>query len=396
MVRQLTVRGGYAGCSMADPDERDVKTYLTILSGDLAGNDIGFVGNDENSINVIRASASSSVLDGFVVTASSVAIKINSDLTIQNCTIERNSGAGISVDTEGGITVEGCDIRWNAGPGINGGRDSSSFIYRTLVRGNGGSGIIGEFLHAEDSVIAFNVSGGNGGGINWTDNGFSVAVQRSIVFGNAASRGGGIYGNDFSYADFQAIEDSLIWGNQATTGPQIELFGALFGGMCNSRDSLTVTHCDVQGGESQIVSSFCYLLAYNSDNIDADPTFVNPVGVDGIPATDDDDFRLCPGSPAIGMVPSWLRVVECCRDSDCGTADPCDGAKFCGPDRTCGGTITDCNKNGIEDECDVATGASADRNGNRIVKSAPPSAPFAAFHSRYFLSSAFLNATGSG
>ena len=36
----VTLKGGYAGFSEPDPNARDIELYETILSGDLAGNDI--------------------------------------------------------------------------------------------------------------------------------------------------------------------------------------------------------------------------------------------------------------------------------------------------------------------------------------------------------------------
>ena len=36
----VTLEGGYAGCGAADPDERDIELFETVLSGDLAGDDL--------------------------------------------------------------------------------------------------------------------------------------------------------------------------------------------------------------------------------------------------------------------------------------------------------------------------------------------------------------------
>ncbi|UCE59312.1 MAG: hypothetical protein JSU63_17945 [Phycisphaerales bacterium] len=40
LVPDVQVYGGYAGCGAPDPDARDTVEYETILSGDLAGNDL--------------------------------------------------------------------------------------------------------------------------------------------------------------------------------------------------------------------------------------------------------------------------------------------------------------------------------------------------------------------
>ncbi len=40
MVNGVAIRGGYAGCGALDPDERDIATYETVLSGDLNRDDL--------------------------------------------------------------------------------------------------------------------------------------------------------------------------------------------------------------------------------------------------------------------------------------------------------------------------------------------------------------------
>ena len=45
----VTVTGGWAGCGEPDPDERDIVAHLTVLSGDLLGDDNSGGDNSENS-----------------------------------------------------------------------------------------------------------------------------------------------------------------------------------------------------------------------------------------------------------------------------------------------------------------------------------------------------------
>ena len=40
MINGVTLKGGYAGLTEQNPSARDIERYETILSGDLAGNDI--------------------------------------------------------------------------------------------------------------------------------------------------------------------------------------------------------------------------------------------------------------------------------------------------------------------------------------------------------------------
>ncbi|MBN2131873.1 MAG: right-handed parallel beta-helix repeat-containing protein [Sedimentisphaerales bacterium] len=79
------VKGGYAGYGAANPDERDIERYQTILSGDLKGNDIEFAGDGaqdvleyvthpslaDNSLTVLTLDDgpdSNTVLDGLTIT----------------------------------------------------------------------------------------------------------------------------------------------------------------------------------------------------------------------------------------------------------------------------------------------------------------------------------------
>jgi hypothetical protein len=78
----MAIKGGYAGLGHSDPDARDVKKYKTILSGDLAGNDVEVVhpkdlpdepSRDDNSVHVVSVDYYEefppAVFDGFIVTA---------------------------------------------------------------------------------------------------------------------------------------------------------------------------------------------------------------------------------------------------------------------------------------------------------------------------------------
>ncbi|MHC4642173.1 MAG: right-handed parallel beta-helix repeat-containing protein, partial [Planctomycetota bacterium] len=68
LKNDLTIKGGYAGFGEPDPDARDTRDYVTILSGD-----IGIAGDiSDNSYRVVTGSGTetTAVLDGFTVTAS--------------------------------------------------------------------------------------------------------------------------------------------------------------------------------------------------------------------------------------------------------------------------------------------------------------------------------------
>ena len=56
LVNDLAIRGGYGGLTAANPDERDLATYETVLSGDL-GNDDGLnsANKPDNCHHVVTA-----------------------------------------------------------------------------------------------------------------------------------------------------------------------------------------------------------------------------------------------------------------------------------------------------------------------------------------------------
>jgi hypothetical protein len=58
--------------------------------------------------------------------------------------------------------------------------------------------------------------------------------------------------------------------------------------------------------------------------------------------------------------------AECGDDADCDDGDPCNGIEVCIDGICFQGTINDCNGNGIDDACDIASGFSQDCNGNGI------------------------------
>jgi hypothetical protein len=72
LVNGVGVFGGYAGYGRPDPDARDVRTYETVLDGDLKGNDLwGILNRDDNSYHVVTGPTGNpgAVLDGFTVTS---------------------------------------------------------------------------------------------------------------------------------------------------------------------------------------------------------------------------------------------------------------------------------------------------------------------------------------
>jgi len=130
LVNGMILQGGFAGVGEENPDARDPETYETILSGDLAGNDIDVVNpsdlsdeptRSENSREIITIINSEAIveLDGFTLTASETGINkvAPGDLSVSNCTFK-----GISHDAihslQGLLRITGCTFERNWGHAV--------------------------------------------------------------------------------------------------------------------------------------------------------------------------------------------------------------------------------------------------------------------------------------
>lgn len=108
---------------------------------------------------------------------------------------------------------------------------------------------------------------------------------------------------------------------------------------------------------------------YVGDNIDADPLFVAPAGVDAIPGTFDDNFRLLATSPSIDAGDDAGLPAGYAGDLD-GAARVLDGDADGGAVVDLGAFETgDCDSDGVPDAAEIAAGQTADCNGNLIPDS---------------------------
>ncbi|QOD61313.1 T9SS type A sorting domain-containing protein [Polaribacter haliotis] len=132
----LKLFGGFLGNETLKK-ERDVKTNITILSGDLNSDDTGVefttTTRNENSYNVVKVLGSNSEIDGFTIQDGQAdgsnadlqegsAIFINSSLenvTISNCILKNNlvkrGGTIRAVDMSGSLKIENTSIHNNLG-----------------------------------------------------------------------------------------------------------------------------------------------------------------------------------------------------------------------------------------------------------------------------------------
>jgi predicted outer membrane repeat protein len=95
LPRGVTLKGGYAGYGAINPNQRDIDVYKSILSGDLAGNDVPLKGHDwqsissfvqdksreDNSQSVVTMNIAGgvAVLDGFTITGGHAGVRGRGD-----------------------------------------------------------------------------------------------------------------------------------------------------------------------------------------------------------------------------------------------------------------------------------------------------------------------------
>ena len=307
LKNNVALYGGFTGMEETR-DERDWKTFETILCGDLNSDDLpGFINNSENSYHVVVGSGtdSSAILDGFTITAG-----------FANGGSPNNLGAGM-YNSFGSPTVSHCKFETNASNSSGGGmfnnRSSPAVTdctfqgNRTLINGHG-AGIYNNrsVSTVRDCTFTFNFADSNGGGIyNYR---CSPNIHNCIFDGNTAYRGGGIatisvngstqapmvincrftnntassWGGavlNYTYANTRLI-NCTISGNSASVG------GAVYNyNVSNTRIFNTILWNNSPDNIESFGSSPTLSYVFS-----ADPVFVDP---------GQGDYRLSTGSPCV-------------------------------------------------------------------------------------------------
>ena len=274
MRNNLAILGGFAGME-ASFSQRNFKTNVTILSGDIGtAND-----NSDNSYHVVsnnnNALNNTALLDGFTITKGNANGGIafgggiynynNTSPVISNCIIRDNNAS-----TAGG----GC-INDNSNAKIT----NCFFVSNTSSVSFGG----GLYLNASASqvtncVFINNTANTMGGAIRIAASS-TAAITNCTFTGNNAPTGSAI---EVSSSSTPVIKNCIFWGNLGASAPLVN--------SVPTPGNPTVANCIVQGG---------YTGAGNSSG---DPLFANPSdpdGADNIFGTSDDGLTLTGSSPAL-------------------------------------------------------------------------------------------------
>ena len=220
LINGVTLKGGYAGFGQPDPNARDIELYETILTGDLAGNDIEVTNpadlldeptRAENSYHVVTGSGTdeTAVLDGFTITAGNA----NEGYQSPN----RLSFGGGMYNQDGNPTLTNCAFQLNSAKRLGGGMFSSgnptltncTFTRNSSAGGGGGMSNHGNSVLTNCTFTENSASSG-GGMVSCQD-----PILRNCMFiGNSARSGGGIHNYDGSptLVDCMFKHNTAPWG----------------------------------------------------------------------------------------------------------------------------------------------------------------------------------------
>lgn len=236
------------------------------------------------------------------------AVYMNASATVvRNSTFQRNRALG-SLASGGAIyaangrpRIERCALIDNESTSVGGG------LY---FQPNAGAA---PYLVSQ-CVFLDNVSGSSGGGVHTNIAQHDLVFANCLFAGNRAVHGGAISGiGNLFLLDCTLVHNvatqaggavrrtgglenffanCVLWDNASPNGPELAIDGA--------STVLTVTYCDVNGGQGSASISGGATLTWQAGNFDLDPAFVDPDGSDGDPlTTEDNDYRLGAGSPCI-------------------------------------------------------------------------------------------------
>jgi predicted outer membrane repeat protein len=277
----VALMGGFAGLGAPDPDERDIALYVTVLSGDLAGDDgPDFANTAENSYHVVTVVGvgPDTLLDGFTVTAGNANSSgansggggmsiLDGSPTVSICTFHDNQawgGGAVGASGEGHTTLDGCTLTRNVSESTGGAvigsyHGSLTMVACTFTGNAGGSngGAVyaqGPVLELTDCTFTDNVSDLRGGAV-WNTARDWVITGCSFSGNVAEDHGGAMYTiahSDDIVADCTFIGNSAgNWGGGLLLASSGVVSGCTFtgndagngGGLYHLNGSLTATNC---------------------------------------------------------------------------------------------------------------------------------------------------------
>ena len=241
LLTGVEIRGGYAGCGAADPDERDAVAFETILSGDLGGDDTpvactqdspdcdsygercsgGFCmlpdNRDENSYHVIATDHQvdiTAIVDGVTISGGNAnGASLNAkgggiynwggSFTLRNCTLSGNAAdAGAAI--------------YSLGDFVNARLFDCTLAHNHAVFGGGALYDSMGTVRLTNCLLQRNIGGYYGGAYYCED--AQTEMYNCTIVENLALAGGGAYVNQGS----PKFTNCIFWGNvqESTQGTE--------------------------------------------------------------------------------------------------------------------------------------------------------------------------------
>ena len=204
---------------------------------------------------------------------------LHSSPKVTNCMFIDNGsdgkGGGMRNHNNSMPAVTNCTFSGNSasdGGGIHNSQNSNPTVTNCTFSGNSATGPYS-----------------SGGGM-YNGNICSPIVANCTFTGNFSEwYGGGMHNTS---GGNPAVTNCILWGNTALSGGnEIAL---------EYTSTIDVDHCDIQGGEAAIYDDGSgNAINWGGGNIDVDPEFIDPNGIDGVIGTEDDNLRLSSGSVCI-------------------------------------------------------------------------------------------------
>ena len=223
MREGVDVYGGFSGAE-TNLSQRNPATNVTILSGDLNGDDAGFSNNTENVHHVVTG-VDNGMVAGFTISGGNAGesepvgggVFCPSGGTVSNCVVTGNYAedtAGVYCGS-GGLVVA-CTISNNVSAGYTGGVrcDGGGTVRDCLITGNSGWGGGGAYCWLGGvldhcTLVGNAATSGDGGGVyTW-----GGTVTNCTLVGNTARVGGGVWADANT-----TIRDCTFIGNSADSG----------------------------------------------------------------------------------------------------------------------------------------------------------------------------------
>ena len=280
----VAVYGGFDGTETALA-QRNWRTNVTVLSGDLLGNDSGAANVAENAYHVVvgTGAAATAILDGFTVKAGNanlassnydkgggIIIYASGAPTVRNCVFSMNRctfGGGAGYIFSAQATFTDCEFNDNAGGSYGGAFDTNAvtstftrcrFQRNTAARAGGVETYGGGNTTYVNCLFAGNQATGTGGGAAvW------IGVSSSIV-----------RAYNCTFASNTAT--SVAGGVNTTSGGTLNAYNCVFWGNSGPGGATAANQVNAGGGTNVVQYSVVQGTFAGTGNTATDPLFVAP------------------------------------------------------------------------------------------------------------------------